>query len=102
MPPVCLFSDLNHAPRRDYIKHLPYSADDSQRLGGRVQAYSFWASPDPGNPPTQVGARPDRTADGGILFGYAFRSNWEPDAFDKSAAPYRHPHSFYFSGYPKD
>ena len=35
-----------------------------------------------------------------MLFGYAFKSAWEPDAVDKEAAPYRHPHSFYFSGYP--
>ena len=100
MPPICLFSDLNHPPRRDFIKHLPYSLGDSRRLGGRVQAYSFWANPDPSKPPIQVGAIPDRTADGGVLFGYAFRSAWEPDAVVASAPPYRHPHSFYFSGYP--
>jgi len=102
MPPFCLFSDLNHPPRRDYIKHLPYSAEDSQRLGGRVQAYSFWASPDPTKPPIQVGASPDRSTDGAALFGYAFKSTWEPDEFDKTAEPYRHPHSFYFSGFPAD
>jgi hypothetical protein len=101
MPRVCFFSNLNHPPRRDYIKHLPYSAEDSRRLGGRVQAYSFWASPDPAKPPIQVGASPDRTADGAALFGYAFKSDWEPDAFDK-AESYRHPHSFYFSGFPGD
>jgi hypothetical protein len=100
MPPICLFSDLNHPLRRDFIKHLPYSSGDSQRLGGRVQAYSFWTSPDPSKPPIQVGASPDKTADGGVLFGYAFRSAWEPDAAEATAAPYRHPHSFYFSGYP--
>lgn len=100
MPPICLFSDLNHPPRRDFIKHLPYSAGDSQRLGGTVQAYSFWTNPDPDKPPIQIGASPDRTSEGAILFGYAFKSAWEPDATDKSAAPYRHPHSFYFSGYP--
>lgn len=27
-------------------------------------------------------------------------SNWEADSVDKKAAPYRHPHSFYFSGFP--
>jgi hypothetical protein len=100
MPPICLFSDLNHPPRRDFIKHLPYSRGDSQQLGGRVQGYSFWTNPDPNKPPVQVGASPDRTADGAILFGYAFESTWEPDAADKAAAAYRHPHSFYFSGYP--
>jgi hypothetical protein len=99
MPPICLFSELNHPPRRDFIKHLPYSSGDSARLNGRVQGYSFWTSPD-GKPPIQVGVSPDRTADGGILFGYAFYSAWEPDAVDKSAASYRHPQSFYFSGYP--
>ncbi len=102
MPPVCMFSDLNHPPRRDFIKHLPYSKGDSDRLGGRVQGYSFWTNPDPKQPPIQVGASPDRTADQAVLFGYAFRSEWAPDSHDKSAAPYRHPHSFYFSGYPLD
>jgi len=100
MPPICLFSDLNHPPRRDFIKHLPYSLGDSQRLDGRVQGYSFWTNPEPDKPPIQVGASPDRTADKAILFGYAFRSAWELDAAEKSAAPYRHPHSFYFSGFP--
>jgi hypothetical protein len=100
MPPICLFSDLNYPPARDFIKHLPYSKGDSERLGGRVQAYSFWTNPDPKKPPIQVGASPDRTADRSVLFGYAFRSAWEPDAVNNSAAPYRHPHSFYFSGYP--
>ena len=54
MPPICLFSDLNHPPRRDFIKHLPYSPGDSQRLGGRVQAYSFWTNPDASKPPIQI------------------------------------------------
>jgi hypothetical protein len=90
MPPICLFSDLNHPPRRDFIKHLPYSLGDSQQLGGRVQGYSFWTNPEPDKPPIQVGASPDRTADGGILFGYAFKSAWEPDTTDPSAPPYRH------------
>lgn len=48
MVPICRFSDLNHPPRRDFVKHLPYSRADSERLGGRVQGYSFWASPEPG------------------------------------------------------
>ena len=100
MPPICLFSDLNHPPRRDFIKHLPYSAGDSERLGGRVQGYSFWTNPEPNKPPIQVGVSPDRTADKAVLFGYAFYSNWEPDSADPQAAPYRHPQSFYFSGYP--
>jgi hypothetical protein len=100
MPPICQFSDLNHPPQRDFIKHLPYSLGDSQRLGGRIQGYSFWTNPDATKPPIQVGASPDRTAEGALLFGYAFESEWRPDAMDKSAAPYRHPQSFYFSGYP--
>jgi hypothetical protein len=102
MPPICQFSDLNHPPRRDFIKHLPYSPGDSLRLGGRVQGYSFWTNPQPSKSPIQVGASPDRTEDGAILFGYAFESEWTPDTVDKSAAPYRHPHSFYFSGFPLD
>ena len=36
------------------------------------------------------------------MFGYAFHSDWTPDATVKDAEPYRHPHSFYFSGYPMD
>lgn len=101
MVPICLFSDLDHPPRRDFIKHLPFSREDSERLGRRVQAYSFWAGRD-GEPPIQTGASPDRTADQAILFGYAFHSQWAPDAADGTAAPYRHPHSFYFSGHASD
>jgi hypothetical protein len=100
MPPICLFSELNHPPRRDFIKHLPDSPGDSQRLGMRVQGYSFWTSPEEGKPPIQIGVSPDRTADGAVLFGYAFESEWRPDSADTSAPPYRHPQSFYFSGYP--
>jgi hypothetical protein len=101
MVPVCLFSALNHPPHRDFIKHLPYSKGDSERLGGRVQAYCFWASPNPNEPPIQTGASPDRTEDQAVLFGYAFHSAWEHDAANPEAAPYRHPHSFYFSGKPE-
>lgn len=100
MVPVCLFSPLNHPPHRDFIKHLPYSKGDSEQLGGRIQGYSFWTSPEQCQPPIQVGARPDRTADRAILFGYAFESEPRPDSYDTLAAPYRHPQSFYFSGYP--
>lgn len=102
MPPICMFSELNHPPRRDFIKHLPYSFSDSKQLNNTIQGYSFWTSPEEGKPPIQTGASPDRTKDQAILFGYAFYSNWEPDAVDKSAPPYRHPQSFYFSGYPFD
>ena len=35
-----------------------------------------------------------------IMFGYGFQSEATPDRIDRSAAPYRHPQSFYFSGYP--
>jgi hypothetical protein len=99
MPPVCLFSPLNHPPRTDFISHLPYSPGDSARLGDRVQGYSFWVDAATGKP-IQVGVSPDRTQDGAIMFGYAFMSEPAPDRVDQSAAPYRHPQSFYFSGYP--
>ena len=50
MPPICQFSDLNHPPHRDFIKHLPYSKGDSERLCKRIQGYSFWTNPDPTKP----------------------------------------------------
>jgi hypothetical protein len=99
MPQYCLFSPLNHPPRKDFISHLPYSAGDSARLGNRVQGYSFWVSHADGKP-IQVGVDPDRTKDMAIMFGYAFDSQPTPDRVDKSAPPYRHPQSFYFSGFP--
>lgn len=99
MPPVCLFSPLNHPPRPDFISHLPYSAGDSARLHNRVQGYSFWVDGKTGKP-IQVGVSPDRTKDQAIMFGYGFSSRATPDRVDKSAKPYRHPQSFYFSGYP--
>jgi hypothetical protein len=101
MPPVCLFSPTNHPPRTDFISHLPYSAGDSARLGNRVQGYSFWIDVTSGKP-IQVGVSPDRTSDQAIMFGYGFMSEATPDRVDKSAKPYRHPQSFYFSGYPVD
>jgi hypothetical protein len=82
-PQCCQFSLKNHPPRRDFIKHLPYNAQESAHVGNSLQAYSYVVAP---NPP-------------GILFGYAFNKLATPDAFDKKAAPYRHPQSFYFSGY---
>ena len=88
MPPVCLFSPLNHPPRRDFITHLPYSAGDSAQLGKGAQAYSFWIGQD--GKPFQTGVKPDQTNNGGIMFGYAF-------------APVNgklQPQSFYFSGFP--
>jgi hypothetical protein len=57
MPPVCLFSQLNHPPRPDFISHLPYSPGDSARLGNRVQGYSFWVEGASGKP-IQVGVQP--------------------------------------------
>jgi hypothetical protein len=100
MPPVCLFSPRNHAPRRDFVKHLPYAVGDSNQLGGKVQAYSIWVQRD--GKIIQTGAAPDRTRDGGVLFGYAFESTAKPDRVDKTVAPYRHPQSFYFSGVPSN
>jgi hypothetical protein len=100
MPPVCLFSPLNHPPRQDFIIHLPYSPGDSAQLGNRVQGYSFWVSHADGKP-IQTGVSPDHTKDEGVMFGYAFDSKPTPDRVDRSAMPYRHPQSFYFSGFPK-
>jgi len=91
MPPVCLFSPVNHPPRRDFISHLPYAAGDSSRLGGGAQAYSFWISAIDGKV-MQTGASPDQTANAEILFGYAF----------KPVDGVMQPQSFYFSGYPLD
>ena len=82
MPACCLFSPENHPPRRDFIRHLPYSAEDSEHLDGSLQAYSMTVGPMH------------------ILFGYAFQKEATPDIYDSKAAPYRHPQSFYFSGVP--
>ncbi|HEX6376128.1 MAG TPA: hypothetical protein VFZ91_10455 [Allosphingosinicella sp.] len=90
MPPVCLFSPLNHPPRRDFIAHLPYSPEDSAQLGAGAQAYSFWVGAD--GKPFQTGVRPDQTANQGVMFGYAFAP------VDGKLQP----QSFYFSGFPLD
>ncbi|MEG3148043.1 hypothetical protein U1839_25625 [Sphingomonas sp. RT2P30] len=90
MPKLCLFSPLNHPPRRDFISHLPYSAADSARIGPGGQGYSFWISAANGYV-TQVGASPDRTRDHDIMFGYGFQAKPGGEAM---------PQSFYFSGYP--
>jgi len=90
MPKVCLFSPLNHPPRPDFVSHLPYSASDSAQIGPGGQGYSFWVSAENGYV-MQAGASPDRTSDGGILFGYGFKAN---------AAGKVMPQSFYFSGFP--
>jgi len=86
MPACCLFSPLNHPPRRDFIKHLPYSPADSARLPN-VQAYSL-ETPGPGG--------------SSILFGYSYNSTYmRDDATDRTeSAAYRHPNQFYFSGFP--
>jgi hypothetical protein len=73
MPSICLFSPLNHSPSPDFISHLPYSSGDSERLGNRVQSYSFWIFVTNGKP-IQTGVRPDQTNHGAIMFGYAFNS----------------------------
>lgn len=83
-PKCCQFSLKNHPPRTDFIKHLPYNKEKSTHIGGTVQAYSM-----------EVGAKPPK-----ILFGYSFEATPTPDSYDKTAAPYRHPQSFFFSGYP--
>ena len=82
-PRCCQFSLQNHPPRRDFIKHLPYNAQQSGHLGGILQAYSRVVPP-------------------GILFGYAFENTARPDNTDERAPAYRHPQSFFFSGQPTD
>lgn len=99
MPPVCLFSPLNHPPRTDFISHLPYARSDSAQLDFRVQGYSFWVDAATGKP-MQTGVKPVPTTNNWIMFGYAFNSKETPDRVDHKAKPYRHPQSFYFSGYP--
>ena len=89
MPKICLFSKFNHPPRRDFIKHLPYSHEDSARIGDGGQGYSFWVDADSGEP-IQVGVSPDKTEDGAIMFGYGFQKHGNKIQ----------PQSFYFSGYP--
>ena len=89
MPEVCLFSKFNHPPRRDFIKHLPYVAADSTRIGTGGQGYSFWVSHMDGSI-MQAGVVPDQTSNGGILFGYGFQAKGDAVL----------PQSFYFSGVP--
>jgi len=103
IPAISHFSELNHPPRRDFIKHLPYSQSDSSQLNNTIQGYSFWTSPmgtSPAKPPVQTGVSPNRTNDRCVMFGYGFDSEWKKDAYDADHAAYRHPHSFYFSGFP--
>jgi hypothetical protein len=84
-PRICLFSSHNHPPRTDFIKHLPYNEQESKHVDDSLQAYSILVPPPPGE-------------DAKTLFGYAFYKNPTPDSFNKTAEPYRHPQSFYFSG----
>ncbi|PRC93422.1 hypothetical protein [Solimicrobium silvestre] len=83
-PACCQFSLQNHPPERDFIKHLPYNAEQSSHLDGSIDAYSRLMSLQK------------------ILFGYAFEKLPRPDIVDKTAPPYRHPQSFFFAGYPLD
>jgi len=99
MPPVCLFSPLNHPPRPDFIAHLPYSLSDSVQLQNRIQGYSFWIDAGSGKP-IQTGVSPVPAGTTAIMFGYGFMSRATRDRVDRSAEPYRHPQSFYFLGYP--
>lgn len=80
MPPCCMFSPYNHPPRPDFIKHLPYSAEDSAHLDDTLQAYRY-VTPAPEN----------------IWFAYAF----EKDQYLDAGKKYLRPQSFYFSGYPQ-
>ena len=70
----------NHPPRRDFIKHLPYNAEQSTHLNGSVQAYSRIVQP------------------GSILFGYAFYK--QPTRDGGKGAPYRHSQSFFSPAIP--
>jgi hypothetical protein len=81
MPACCLFSPYNHPPRPDFIKHLPYSAEDSTHLNNSLQAYRYIAK-GPG--------------DSDIWFAYGFYKDQWLDADKK----YLKPQSFYFSGSP--
>ncbi len=85
-PSICLFSQQNHPPRTDFIKHLPYNAKDSTHVNNSLQAYSILVPKDAPN----------------ILFGYAFYQKPSINSFDQTAIPYRHPQSFYFSGDPRN
>jgi hypothetical protein len=87
-PECCQFSLMNHPPRRDFIKHLPYDKDRSSSLGNAVQAYANW------------GPRTDPSNFTTILFGYSFYTNKTVDSYDANLPPYQHPHSFFFSGVP--
>ncbi len=87
MPACCLFSPYNHPPRTDFIKRLPYNAEDSSHVDDQLQAYRYIA-PNPATGSTD----PDQ----GIWFAYAF---WK-DRFVDADKKYKLPQSFYFSGDP--
>lgn len=81
MPPCCSFSPYNHPPRRDFIKHLPYSPEDSTHVDDKLQAYRYIAQGPDGE---------------GIWFAYAF---WRDEWLDPEHE-FQKPQSFYFSGSP--
>lgn len=81
MPPCCFFSPYNHPPRPDFIKHLPYSPEDSTHVGDKLQAYRYIAKGPDGED---------------IWFAYAF---WRDQWLDPEHE-FLKPQSFYFSGSP--
>jgi hypothetical protein len=89
MPEFCLFSKFNHPPRRDFIRHLPYSKSDSEQIGPDGQGYSFWVDAKDGKP-VQTGVKPVKNTLNYIMFGYGF------DQQNGTVMP----QSFYFSGFP--
>lgn len=78
MAACCLFSAYHHAPRRDFVRHLPYAPEDSARLDGTLQAYRYTVS--------RQGTD--------IWFGYAFHRDQHLDP----EGQYLRPHSSYSSG----
>ncbi|MFT4977441.1 MAG: hypothetical protein ACI8S6_003346 [Myxococcota bacterium] len=81
-PPCCMFSPYHHAPKTDFIRNLPYSAEDSSHLSDTLQAYRYVADPQ----------------DRAIWFGYSFyRDRWA-DAEKQHLLP----HSSYFTGSKTD
>src|SRR4051812_37259627 len=81
-PPCCQFSLKNHPPRRNFIKHLPYNAQDSTHLNGTPGLFLRRPAEPAGDP-------------------LRLRLLQRGDARQRrpEAEPYRHPQSFYFSGY---
>lgn len=44
-PLCCQFSLQNHPPAPDFVKHLPYNAQQSSHIGGSVQRIRSWSRP---------------------------------------------------------